>query len=232
MNYEEIIEGAKEYGLEDNIYDLSSLMVSKHGIESKEAIAGIFMLIFSWNRFYYTPPPWSRIRRTKPINVLDMHVKKFEESLREEKEYLEALQGKALENANFDEMLRGFEVTIGNMIHHLFTRFSAFLGSTGASKALHLLLPRLIVMWDSKIRNDYEVNSDADGFLEFQKLMKKLVNDILTNFAEKHGVPKNEAVERILELRYGDNPKTLAKLIDEFNWATKGQKKRHLLADP
>jgi len=46
MYYKQVIEGAKKYGLDDNIYNLSSLMVSKYGFESKESIAGIFSADF------------------------------------------------------------------------------------------------------------------------------------------------------------------------------------------
>lgn len=230
MDYEQMINGARKYGLGDNIYDLAMFMISKNGVESKEALVGIFLLIFSWNRFYYTPP--SRSQRPKSINVLDGHVEKFKETLKDEKEYIRALQKNSLKNVNFDVPPKDLKVTVGYAIHHLFSQFAGFLGSTGASKALHLLFPELIVMWDTQIREDYEVTLDADGFLEFQRMMKKLVDNILSDFIEKHDVKRNEAINKILELRYKDKTKTLAKLMDEFNWATKGQEKRHLLRGP
>ena len=119
-------------------------MISRHGILSKECIAGVFVLIFSWNRFYYTPPSPGR---RKPIGVLDQHIKEFEKTLETEKEYILALRNKSLENVDFGEELQGLELTIGNAILRLFPRFAGFLGPTGASKALHLLLPKLIVLW-------------------------------------------------------------------------------------
>lgn len=226
MEYKQLIDGAKRYGLEDNIYDLASLMISRHGIISKECIAGVFVLIFSWNRFYYTPPSPSR---RKPIEVLDQHIKNFEKTLETEKEYILALRNKSLENVDFDEKLQGLELTIGNAILRLFSRFARFLGPTGASKAFHLLLPKLIVLWDTQIRKDYEIGADADNFLEFQKMTKRLLEDAIADFMKKHDAGRNEAVQGILRLRYGAQPKSLPKLLDEFNWATRGESKRHFL---
>jgi hypothetical protein len=77
MEYKRLIDGAKRYKLEDYIYDLASMMISRHGILSKEALAGVFVLIFSWNRDYYSPPSPSP---RKPIGLLDQHVKQLETS--------------------------------------------------------------------------------------------------------------------------------------------------------
>lgn len=231
MYYKQIIDGAKKYGLGDNIYDLSSLLISKYGFESKESIAGIFLLIFSWNRFYYTPPPWSNIRRAKSIDIMDMHVEKFEETIKNQIEYVKALREKALENVDYNSQIERLGVSVGDAICHLFSQFANFLGATGASKALHLLLPKLIVMWDSKIREDYEVEANADGFFRFQKRSKKVIENALIDFMKEYDVTRDEAIKRILELRHGKKIKTLAKLIDEFNWATKGQNKSHLIRE-
>jgi hypothetical protein len=226
MDYEQLIKGAARYGLEDNIYDLASLMVSRHGIKSKEAVAGVFVLIFSWNRFYYTPPSPGR---RKPIEVLDRHIKEFEKTLETEEKYLSALKDKSLENVNFDEKLPQLKSTVGSAIIHLFSRFGEFLGSTGASKALHLLLPKLIVLWDTQIREDYGVGAGADDFLKFQKMMRQLLDNAIADFMIKQKVKREEAIQGILRLRYGTENKSPAKLLDEFNWATRGESKRHLL---
>ena len=222
MEYERLIDGAKRYGLEDNIYDLASTMISRHGILSKEALAGVFVLIFSWNRDYYSPPSPSR---RKPIELLDRHVKELETTLESEKEYILALRNKSIDNLDFEERLQGPGLTVGDAILHLFSRFDGFLGPTGASKALHLLLPNLIVLWDTQIRKDYGIGDDADGFLKFQKMMKLLLDDAIADFVKEHKVGRHDAIQGILRLRYGAQPKGLAKLVDEFNWATRGESK-------
>lgn len=226
MEYEELVEGARKYPLEDNIYDLASLMISRHGIGSDESIAGIFTLIFSWNRFYYTPPSQGR---TKPINVLDAHIRKFKQTVESVKNYILALKNQSLENTDFNEILQETQATVGNTASHLFSSFVKFLGPTGTSKALHLLLPQLVVMWDTQIRKDYGLEADANHFVQFQRIAKALLESVRDDFAKKHETDRDVALQEILRLKYGDKPKTLPKLIDEFNWATRGESKRHLL---
>jgi len=46
---------------------------------------------------------------------------------------------------------------------------------TGASKILHLLFPKIFVMWDGYIRKYYKFrNGDEEDYLNFLKLMQKL----------------------------------------------------------
>lgn len=210
------------YGLGNNIYDLASLMVSRHGSFSKEALSGIFTLIFSWNRDYYLPPRGTR----KSINVLDEHVAELERTIESLKGHILALQEVRLENVNFQEKLQ--DLTVGDTILHLFSQLR-FLGPTGASKVLHLLLPNLIVLWDTQIREDYQVDSGADSFLQFQKMMKQLLDYAITDYMNKHNVGKENAIQGILTTRYGIKTKSPAKLLDEYNWATRGNNKRHLV---
>ena len=69
---------------------------------------------------------------------------------------------------------------------------------TGTSKVMHILKPELLVMWDTAIRKDYGYSSRPEGYLEFQKAMQNIFSGVSWN-----------------------NPqKTLAKAIDEYNYAT------------
>ena len=58
------------------------------------------------------------------------------------------------------------------------------MGFTGASKALHLLQPRLFVMWDVEIRRAYGV----DNYLKFLERMQELGLEVLRSFADERGV--------------------------------------------
>ena len=79
------------------------------------------------------------------------------------------------------------------------------IGATAVCKILHLINPEIFVMWDKKIREMYNVEDSADGYLEFLGKNQRLLKDIFT---------KKECDE----LRSKFRDKTLAKLIDEFNW--------------
>ena len=91
--------------------------------------------------------------------------------------------------------------------------------STGASKMLHTIVPQLFVMWDRKIRlgilggenRKYGVNYID----EFLPLMQQEAIDVRTSCAEKLKLDNDQAIEYISKHADG---KTLAKLIDEYNY--------------
>jgi hypothetical protein len=81
------------------------------------------------------------------------------------------------------------------------------MGDAAASKALHLLRPRLFVMWDKEIRR-----SAPEGYcayvLQMHALALRLVDEAPT-----------DDVEAYLQKRLGyETRKTLAKYLDEYNW--------------
>jgi len=112
------------------------------------------------------------------------------------------LKDKDFRTINFDK--------IANEIKNIYSILSKVKGVefTGASKIFHLFCPKLIVMWDSYIRDEYkkkkyekkyniriEENTPED-FLNFQKLMQKIFGHI----------------------DWSDERKTLPKAIDEYNY--------------
>jgi hypothetical protein len=81
------------------------------------------------------------------------------------------------------------------------------MADAAASKALHLLRPRLFVMWDKEIRR-----SAPEGYGAYLLQM----HDLALRLAEKAPV---EDVEAYLQKRLGYRTrKTLAKYLDEYNW--------------
>jgi hypothetical protein len=105
---------------------------------------------------------------------------------------MESLKGKDFETVNFDE--------IETAVKEIYSLFSKVEGVeyTGASKAMHLLNPKLFVMWDQPIRDHYRCATDANGYLNFQKKMQ----------IEFKGI------------EWSNPEKTFAKAIDEYNQAT------------
>jgi hypothetical protein len=81
------------------------------------------------------------------------------------------------------------------------------MGDAAASKALHLLRPRLFVMWDKEIRR-----SASEGYGAYVLQMHALA----LRLAEE--APPDD-VEAYLQERLGyETRKTLAKYLDEYNW--------------
>lgn len=76
-------------------------------------------------------------------------------------------------------------------------------GSTAASKVLHLCCPNLFIMWDSAIRGKYKkYSADGKDYFGFLKEMRDLGK-------------KLEITIRDLQHRYGKN---ITRIIDQYNW--------------
>ena len=79
-------------------------------------------------------------------------------------------------------------------------------------------------MWDEDIRRKNGVGGSATGYLEFLKKMKEELKEALEEEAKRTGKSEREVAERICKelpskkLGRGYDRKTLAKLIDEYNW--------------
>ena len=90
--------------------------------------------------------------------------------------------------------------------------------STGASKILHVVNPNLFVMWDIGIRKAYGIRGGGDGLVYSQRFLPKMQQIAKTAVEECKGrldLPEDAAIQHICAC--GD---TLAKVIDEYNWAT------------
>ena len=89
--------------------------------------------------------------------------------------------------------------------------------STDASKMLHVIIPKLFVMWDDNIRANL-VGGRRDGKCyaeEFMPRMQELARQLLEGYIQENGGDYDSASDKISQLA---NNHTLAKLIDEFNY--------------
>jgi hypothetical protein len=81
------------------------------------------------------------------------------------------------------------------------------MADAAASKALHLLQPRLFVMWDKEIRR-----SSPEGYGVYLLQMHSLAGRL----AEQ--APAEDVEAYLQELLGYETRKTLAKYLDEYNW--------------
>lgn len=101
------------------------------------------------------------------------------------------------------------------LIEDMFKQLSAIknIGPTSTSKILHLLKPETFVMWDAEIAKCYNVSMNEKGYVEFLGKMKNMLVELLEEYSRERGWSDAEAR---LTSKYGG--KSLAKLIDEYNW--------------
>ena len=94
--------------------------------------------------------------------------------------------------------------------------------STGASKILHALLPQLFVMWDLGIAGGYGLGGSQprrDGHDYAFTFLRRVMNEMeeaIATYADEFDCERRDAI-RGLVARGGD--RTLAKLLDEYNFA-------------
>jgi hypothetical protein len=133
---------------------------------------------------------------------------------------LRLLQDESLLYVDFNRALENGK-TVEKVIEEAFDTLVSCGGrheSTGASKILHVINPNLFVMWDMRIRTAYRVRSGGDGFAysrRFLRKMQEIARAAVDECKQHLGLTEEEAVHYICGC--GD---TLAKVIDEYNWAT------------
>jgi hypothetical protein len=159
---------------------------------------------------------WGRMGRTAVRKDLNWEL--LTEQLRKSKDVFQKLKGKSLLDINLDDE------EIEDAIEKAYSSAEVkYIGATAISKILHLLNPELFVMWDYDIRRKYKVAGSAADYLKFLKLVKREVEGAIGE-ATKSGCNKEEFVEKICrelpsnKLGPKYSRKTLAKLIDEYNW--------------
>jgi hypothetical protein len=95
--------------------------------------------------------------------------------------------------------------------------------STGTAKILHVLRPRLFVMWDSAIRSGYAVKEGSESseygswFLpRMQREAREAVDSFVADTKSERGVAVQE-LEKRAEENLGEK-RFITKLLDEYNW--------------
>lgn len=89
--------------------------------------------------------------------------------------------------------------------------------STGASKIMHMISPNLFVMWDARIRVGVGVLAFGDGSAYSRRFLPKMqewARDAVADCVRERNVSEAEAVHLLCPCGH-----TLAKVIDEYNWA-------------
>jgi hypothetical protein len=215
MKYKDLIDNAskleEEYELTECIYfgAIEKLGEVQEDISKIDDVKHIRRII----RLFLIN--WGMMNRV--VGRKDLEWKKLGETLRSlEKEFRELRDRKFL-TTNFNEN------TISNAIRTIYGKLDPFpyLGSpTTLSKILHLLNPEIFVMWDNEIvkkykKRNFRVSTTAEGYLEFLKDAQKEIKEALNDHQKESGKQLDE-IEK--ELRARCDNRTLARIVDEYNW--------------
>lgn len=152
----------------------------------------------------------------------------LEAALKDAERYLQALSNLTIENVNFNTIVEvntsgGMESkTVKDVVEHLYKRFDRVprIGTTATGKLLHVLLPKLFLMWDKGIRKHYSISNSSSGYCLFFTKIKSFAEAINRVFHEAYPCYPQPPATYLSQKFEIDPPKTLAKFIDEYNWVT------------
>lgn len=220
VDYKKLIKGAQLFENDPVAHFYDEYMEEKNYQEWKDPctlsdgeIGKLFRFIISWD------PHFGQERN---------RIAEFRHAYQNIYSLLRKLERETIYNITFEEIVgKSTLIThsqaiflIFEEIAHCFKRYE----STNTSKIIHTLNPHLFVMWDDAIRYHIlgiELTKRASGHdyaYRFMPLMQRTVKKIIRSYMEKHRCNQEEAVKRISEC---GNNRTLAKLIDEYNWVYK-----------
>jgi hypothetical protein len=157
---------------------------------------------------------WGMMNRV--VGRKGLNWKKLGETLRNLEKEFGLLRDKKFLTINFNEQV------ISDSIKTVYGKLDPipYIGSpTTLSKILHLLNPKIFVMWDNAIVEEYHrknrrVDYTARGYLEFLKETQKVVLKAFIEHEKETGKTLDK-IEEELESKY---KKTITKIIDEYNW--------------
>ena len=158
---------------------------------------------------------WGMMGRV--VGRQDLEWKRLGKTLRDLEGEFQKLRGKRLLFTNLDEE------QVASAVKNIYRKLDPipYLGSpTTISKILHLLNPELFVMWDGNIRKRYKkknhlICDTPEGYLEFLKETQKELKEALGDHQRETGKGLDE-VEQEIRKRYKN--KTLARIVDEYDW--------------
>jgi hypothetical protein len=174
------------------------------------------------------------------LNRWKSHVRNSPESARAIKKsianmlpYLSALSSVSIKSVTFDDMIQvnGGRLSVGQAVEKCYQEVRATgynIGPTATAKILHILNPQLFVMWDKPIL-DYlcktsDVTKSSEGYRKFLGLMNRDAVSVSRSFLGTSLDParqRDDDPETYLSRHMDYDPvKTMAKYLDEYNWAT------------
>jgi hypothetical protein len=219
LDYIHLLRGCNSYidnEGRDAMYRMATFLVS-HFFERGDlprTTEAIGVILLTWNRAFYLG------------GYMDYN--KLEECLGKWNAKLRAYRERDIFTLRQDEE---------NEIYELFGDFQSALyrlrkgkielAPVSASKSLHIIAPNFFPLWDNKIAREYGFGWDTgagnapQSYFNFQQKTLEVANRMVNGIKEKMGIKSKEEVVKWLSLQHPikDPPRTILKLIDEFNYA-------------
>lgn len=215
MNFKDLFEAAKLFKNDPVAYDVAYLRARKaidwkslHLLSNDDIKRVVLGFLNDW-------------KCRLPLEHFDKLADAVKSTCERATPYLEALNNETLEDINFEEKKKvdGRHPTISGIIYTVFSMFCGIghrFRWVAASKTLHMINSKLFVMWDNPICKGYFLKLNASSYAyEFMPLMKQHANEAVDTYMKYRNCGRETAIKEIMSSCYG---KTLAKLVDEYNY--------------
>ncbi len=213
-NYKELINACVKYvQLEqgDTNYEIAHKWVELHWNDTVKVAGGIRILEETWNRAFYGQ------------GIFDVQL--VIQAIQQQRNLLNRLRLRHIETFDSadEEPTRELWDILFEALRPIGKKVRPFVAT---AKALHLLIPSFYVPFDNAIAKNYGCNIEQPaGYIKFQHQMAKFACHVLDTFIDENGGDPDTARFMICETLYPKRTgshyvKSLAKLLDEYNWIT------------
>lgn len=213
ITYKELFETCGEFESDEEAYDEAWVQARKfvdwknlHSLSPEEIENRVILFL---NRWACRLPKDTRLA----IRIKDA----YQQSI----PFLNALNNETLQDFDLNKRktVEEREYANGEIALEIFRKFCAIgynFREVAASKVLHMINPCLFIMWDTSICEAYGVKKSPSEYVyDFIPLMKLKANEVLQSYMDAKKCTRQEALNAIVNFKPG---KTLAKLLDEYNY--------------
>ena len=229
MNYRELFEANKRFREDPIAYDAAWIEARKIDWQNLHDLPVEKMMkeVIGSEKLFKESGFLNRWKCRLPCTIeLANHIKNTFKQLAP---FLRVLEGETLEGIVLDKtkLVRDEKLMNQEIIHRIFDKTSD-MGKNGyrpvpASKLLHMVNPKLFVMWDNNIGKEYVSKLNGSHYAyEFLPKMQQEANEAIEIFMKDTGLDRIAAIKEI-ENRCG---RTFAKLVDEYNYIKHTRPKR------
>ena len=176
------------------MYKLARDLVGKSWGNPLKMVEGVGVLLLTWNQVFYGRFGWFKFEELEKCLAKNLMVIK---GFKEREIFSFSSADEDVTKALFDEFLKALKGV---------REAKATRTPVGVTKALHLLAPKFFPMWDTKIAIDYRCRYSSDNAAEKYICFCYLIKELAEKVGSYSGLPKD---------------RTLVKLIDEYNYATR-----------
>jgi len=192
---EEFIKGIEEFEKHekrDAMYKVATFLVHHFWGNPSDMADGLGVLLLTWNQAFYR---YGSFDFDKLEKCIENNLEKLEKFRNRNITTLLESDDSSIK-ALFEEFMESLQIASGNM--------KGRKSPVAVAKALHLLAPNFFPLWDDQIAKAYRCyydNEPAKEYIKFMKIIKEV----------------SEKVKEYVDL--SKCPKTLLKLIDEYNYS-------------